>query len=100
MTEFGLAEFSPEHGRLVITTPSFDFDSFPELGKRLLRMLDATVVEQQLDADLHSWVIDFEGCRLILRAEHYSNAVWLESLAVSESSEELAYLAQLFKRGF
>ncbi len=99
-TEFGLQEYQAEEGRIIIRTPRFDFDSFPELGERLVSLLSARVVEKQWDADIHSWLVDFEGCQLFLKAEHYSECVWFEALAVDDSKEELAFLASLFQRGF
>jgi hypothetical protein len=98
--EFGLREYLAEEGRLLVTTPSFDFDSYPELGERLVRLLSASVVEKQWDADMHSWLLDFEGCKLFLKSEHYSESVWFESLNTAENREEFDYLAMLFKRGF
>lgn len=99
-TEFGLQEYQAEEGRIIIRTPRFDFDSFPELGERLVSLLSARVVEKQWDADIHSWLVDFEGCQLFLKAEHYSECVWFEALAVDDSKEEVAFLASLFQRGF
>ena len=83
-----------------MSTPRFDVDTFPALGERLAKQLSATVIEKQWDADVHSWLIDFEGCLLFLKAEHYSESVWLEALVIKESQEELAFLAQLLARGF
>ncbi len=99
-TEFGLQEYQAEEGRIIIRTPRFDFDSFPELGERLVSLLSACVVEKQWDADIHSWLVDFEGCQLFLKAEHYSECVWFEALAVDDSKEEVAFLTSLFQRGF
>lgn len=99
-TDFGLQEYQAEEGRIIIRTPRFDFDSFPELGERLVSLLSARVIEKQWDADIHSWLVDFEGCQLFLKAEHYSECVWFEALAVDDSKEELAFLASLFQRGF
>ncbi|WP_428771971.1 DUF3630 family protein [Vibrio sp.] len=98
--QFGLREFEPEQGRIIIAAPSFDFDSFPPLGEQLVRLLSATVIEKQWDADLHSWLIDFEGCQMLLKAEHYSENLWLEALVIDQSQDEMAFLAQLFQRGF
>ncbi len=98
--EFGLTEYIAEEGRLLIAAPRFDVDSFPALGERLVGLLSATVIEKQWDADIHSWLIDFEGCRLFMKAEHYSEAIWFEALNIEESREELDYLAGLFQRGF
>ncbi|HAS6495721.1 TPA: DUF3630 family protein [Vibrio parahaemolyticus] len=98
--EFGLTEYIAEEGRLLIAAPSFDLDTFPALGERLVGVLSATVIEKQWDADIHSWLIDFEGCRLFMKAEHYSEAIWFEALNIEESREELDYLAGLFQRGF
>ncbi|EOS9876797.1 DUF3630 family protein [Vibrio parahaemolyticus] len=98
--EFGLTEYIAEEGRLLIAAPRFDLDTFPALGERLVGLLSATVIEKQWDADIHSWLIDFEDCRLFMKAEHYSEAIWLEALNIEESREELDYLAGLFQRGF
>lgn len=100
MASFGLQQYISEKGMLILQAPSFDFDSFPQLGETLVDLLSASVVEKQTDADVHSWLIDFEGCQLFLRAEHYSECMWLEALDVTRSREELDYLAQLFERGF
>jgi hypothetical protein len=99
MAKFFLNEFNSEQGRLILQTPSFDFDSFSVLANQLLQLLNASLVEKQQDADLHSWLIDFEGCQLMLRGEHYSESVWLESLSANESDEVLAYLARLLQKG-
>ncbi|MBE3924129.1 DUF3630 family protein [Vibrio parahaemolyticus] len=98
--EFGLTEYIAEEGRLLIAAPRFDLDTFPALGERLVGLLSATVIEKQWDVDIHSWLIDFEGCRLFMKAEHYSEAIWFEALNIEESREELDYLAGLFQRGF
>ncbi|NOI68187.1 DUF3630 family protein [Vibrio sp. 99-8-1] len=86
-------------GKLILSGPSFDVDSFPAIGNELVRTLSATIVEKQFDADLHSWLIDFEGCRFFLRAEHYTESIWLEAVSINESEEELNYLAKLFSAG-
>ncbi len=49
---------------------------------------------------MHSWLIDFEDCRMFLKSEHYSESIRFESLNAEESREEFDYLATLFKRGF
>lgn len=99
-TEFGLLEYQADEGRIIIRAPRFDFDTFPKLADRLVTLLSASVVEKQWDADIHSWLINFEGCQLFLKSEHYSESVWFEALAIEESREELDFLASLFKRGF
>ncbi|MDG3086702.1 DUF3630 family protein [Vibrio hannami] len=100
MADFGLVEYIQEEGKLILSSPSFDFDSYPALGEKLVSTLSATIVEKQTDADIHSWLIDFEGCKLMLKAEHYSESIWLEALAPIENKEELEYLAKLFRAGF
>ena len=97
---FGLDAYLPEQGRIIINAPDFDFDSFPALAERLLRLLSATALEKQCDADIHSWLIDFEGCHMLLKAEHYSESVWLEALSIKESRDEFNFLAKLFADGF
>ncbi|KOO14048.1 DUF3630 family protein [Vibrio xuii] len=99
-TEFGLVDYQAQEGRIIIRTPRFDFDSFPQLAEKLVQLLSASVIEKQWDADIHSWLIDFEGCQLFLKSEHYSESVWFEALAIDDSKEELDFLASLFQRGF
>ncbi|OAJ95482.1 DUF3630 family protein [Vibrio bivalvicida] len=99
-TEFGLLDYQVEEGRIIIRAPRFDFDSFPQLAEKLIKLLSASVVEKQWDADIHSWLIDFEGCQLFLKSEHYSECIWFEALAIDDSKEELDFLASLFQRGF
>ncbi|MDN3608746.1 DUF3630 family protein [Vibrio ostreicida] len=99
-TDFGLIQYEAEQSRMIVRTPSFDFDTFPILGETLLGLLSANAIEKQSDADLHSWLIDFEGCQLFLRAEHYSECVWFEAVASGDAREELDFLASLFLRGF
>lgn len=94
-----LDEYVKDDGKLILNSPSFDVDTFPIIGSELVTTLSATIIEKQFDADLHSWIIDFEGCRFFLRAEHYSESVWLEAVSLSESREELDYLAKLFSKG-
>ena len=97
MSRFGLQEYLIEANRIILTAPGFDFDSFPQVGEQLLTMLSATVIEKQVDADLHSWIIDFEGCQLIVKAEHYSASIWIESLGKNEGREEMEFIAKLLK---
>ncbi|EGU36831.1 hypothetical protein VII00023_07714 [Vibrio ichthyoenteri ATCC 700023] len=98
--EFGLIEYQADQGRVVIKAPDFDFDSFPKMAERLLAALPAAVIEKQCDADIHSWLIDFEECQMFLKAEHYSESVWFESLSGVDCQPEFAYLASLFQQGF
>ena len=98
--EFGLIEYQAEQGRIIVRTPSFDFDSFPLISERLVATLSAHVIEKQCDADIHTWLIDFEDTQLFLRAEHYSESVWLEALNSGTHREEMDYLAGLFAMGF
>ena len=72
---FACRELDLEQGLLLIDGPEFDFDSFPEVAERLLLQIDGTVIERELNADLHVWLIDFEGCRLMLKGEHYTGAI-------------------------
>lgn len=99
MAKYSLREFDAQAGRVILLNPRFDYDSFPVLGSELVKLLSASIIEKQNDADLHSWLIDFEGCQLFLRAEHYSETIWLEAMAPNLADEELQYLAKLFATG-
>ncbi len=98
MAKFTVKELLAESGVLLLNSPDFDFDSFPNLGEKLVTLLSAQVVEKQQDADIHSWLIDFDGCRLLLKAEHYSQAIWLEALEPAHSQEELSFIARFIER--
>jgi hypothetical protein len=82
-----------EQGKLVLKTPEWDFDEFGVVGDLIVSQLAASLLEKQTDADLHSWLIDFEGCQFLLKAEHYSETVWLEALNPAQSQEECKFLA-------
>ncbi|MDV7106229.1 DUF3630 family protein [Vibrio sp. TH_r3] len=97
---WGLVDYCESESRLILSSPRFDVDSFPSLGETLVQLLSAHVKEKQFDADLHSWLIDFEGSLLFLRAEHYSESIWLEALDKNDSKEVMTYLAKLFAKGF
>lgn len=79
---------------LEIGGPDFDYDNFAAVADMLLQQLGITVVEKEPNADLHVWLVDFEGCRLLLKGEHYSGQMWLEGLD-SEAQETLLFLAGL-----
>lgn len=94
---FGVRALDQERGCLHLTSPEFDYDSFEELAQSLVILLDASVVEKEANADLHVWLIDFEGCRLMLKGEHYSASLWLEALS-QDDSETLVFLAGWLKK--
>ncbi|SHO58278.1 DUF3630 family protein [Vibrio quintilis] len=98
MVKFCLAEYLRDDGVLILATPDFDFDSFPSLGETLVSLLSAHIKEKQTDADLHTWLIDFEGTSLFLKAEHYSGSIWLEALQREQSFEVLDYIAEIFRQ--
>ncbi len=95
-----LIEYLADDGKIIISSPGIDVDSFSQVGELLISTLSATIVEKQFDADLHSWLIDFEGCRFFFKAEHYSESIWFEAIAVESSREEFDYLAEIFRVGF
>lgn len=98
MPRFYITEYLADEVKLILTFPSFDHDSYPQLAEEFVSLLSAKVVEKQQDADLHTWLIDFEGCRLMLRGEHYSESVWLESLGVGEGHEEIEFIASILSK--
>ncbi|MDV5172254.1 DUF3630 family protein [Photobacterium rosenbergii] len=79
---------------LEIGGPDIDYDNFAPIANVLLQLLGMTVVEKEPNADLHVWLVDFEGCRLLLKGEHYSGQMWLEGLD-SDAEETLLFLAGL-----
>ncbi|KDM92133.1 DUF3630 family protein [Photobacterium galatheae] len=94
---FGVRELDHTRGCLHLIAPEFDYDSFAGLAQSLVTLLGASVVEQEANADLHVWLIDFEGCRLLLKGEHYSASLWLEILS-QDDRETLDFLAAWLKK--
>ncbi|MDX1303949.1 DUF3630 family protein [Photobacterium sp.] len=91
---FFTRELDLVHSRLLLAGPEFDFDSFPEMAALLLTRIDAGLIERELNADLHLWLIDFEGSRLMLKGEHYSGGLWLEALSPADN-DILSFIASL-----
>ncbi|EGR2393179.1 DUF3630 family protein [Vibrio cholerae] len=98
MAEFGLGDYLAAEGRLIVHAENFDFEAFADTALRLVNLLSARVLEKQCDADLHTWLIDFEGCHLLLRGEYYSQSLWLETLTAGQGDEELAFIAKFLQR--
>lgn len=88
---FRLSHMDAVAGRLVLVADTLNADNAEQHLQALCQMLDASVKEKQTDADLLSWLIDFEGVALMLRAGHYSASVWLETLG-DEGQDELVFL--------
>lgn len=70
-----------------------DFDNFAEYAQSLLKNIDCTLVEKNWGADRHQWLLDFEGCRLWLNYEFYTDSCWLHV----EKSEDLPVLTFIFQ---
>ncbi len=87
-----------EEGKVILSATGWDFDNFDTLGLQIVTKLSARVLERQTDADIHSWLIDFEGCEFLLKAEHYSEAVWLEALNPKLSHAECQFIADWLSR--
>ncbi len=82
-----LISCQPKEKRLTLELYPFDMDTFPSLCEQLLALLSATLKEKQYDADLHSWFFNVEGGEWIIRAEHYTESVWIEALSAKADSQ-------------
>ncbi|MDO6500278.1 DUF3630 family protein [Photobacterium sanguinicancri] len=91
---FSVRRLDFEHSHLLLTAPDFDYDTFSEVATALVVRIDSIVIEQEKNADLHVWLIDFEGCRLLLKGEHYSGALWIEAMS-SADNDTLAFIASM-----
>lgn len=91
---FQVHQCDVERRYLSLIGPVFDFDNFDEVAEQLLVAIDATVIEKECNADLHVWLVDFEGCRLLLKGEHYSGELWLEIMR-DDDRETLVFIASL-----
>ncbi|MGR5080411.1 DUF3630 family protein [Photobacterium swingsii] len=94
---FSVRRLDIEHSHLLLTAPDFDYDTFEEVAVALVERIDSTVVEREKNADLHVWLIDFEGCRLLLKGEHYSGALWLEAMS-SADNDTLVFIASMLPK--
>jgi hypothetical protein len=97
MVNFSVKELLVDQGVLILSVPAFDYDRFPPIGDALIALLSAKVIEKQQDADIHTWLIDFDGQVFFLKAEHYAQALWLEALDKRSSAEELTFIARLIE---
>ncbi|WBA17838.1 DUF3630 family protein [Salinivibrio kushneri] len=82
---------------LAFYQPQLDADNAKEVCQPLLQALEASVLECQQDADMMTWLIDFEGTRLMLKAAHYTQSVWVEALD-NEGDEVIAFLRHWWTR--
>ncbi|MEZ8143634.1 hypothetical protein A1OO_00250 [Enterovibrio norvegicus FF-33] len=94
---FRLSHFDANEGRLVLAADGMDFDNAEAMLDRFCQLIDANAQDKQTDADLHTWLVDFEGVTFMLKAEHYSASVWLERLG-KEGDEELLFLHRWLSR--
>ncbi|MBE8130430.1 DUF3630 family protein [Photobacterium damselae subsp. piscicida] len=76
--------------------PNFDFDRFAVYGEQIAALLDCRILEREINADLQIWLLDFEGCHLLLKGEYYSQSIWLEALD-DLGEENLVFIARLFR---
>ncbi len=83
-----VVHFQPDNNRLELSLTPFDMDCFPIVCQQLLVLWSATLKEKQFDADLHSWLIRAEGHDCIIRAEHYTQSVWIETLSEKEDGRD------------
>ena len=67
MAEFGLKAYHAEQGVVEVAVANVSVEMLPQLGEQLVGYLDARIVDQQQDADLYTWLVDFEHHRIILQ---------------------------------
>ncbi|HIF9202419.1 TPA: DUF3630 family protein [Photobacterium damselae] len=82
--------------KLQFIIPYFDFDRFAVYGEQIAALLDCRILERETNADLQIWLLDFEGCHLLLKGEYYSQSIWLEALD-DLGEENLVFIARLFR---
>ena len=91
LTRANIALFDIEEGRFVLAIDDLDFDNADAYAIAFCQLIDAVIIEKQTDADLMSWLVDFEDVQFMLKAEHYSASLWLERLG-ADGDDELAFL--------
>ena len=94
--DFSIAHIDEESGRVVLNVPCFDFDSFSLIGQWIAECLSATVIEQQIDADLHTWLLHIHHEPVLMKAEHYTETLWLEVLSQHSKHHILEHVCNVF----
>ncbi len=77
---------------------SLSIETFPDWANALARALELIVLEREAGADYHQWLVDFEGSRLFLCFQHYSDCAWLEALNAQDEAVALWLTAQWNRR--
>lgn len=73
----------------ILTTESpLTMDSFPAWATGLVDTLELRLIEQEIGADYHQWLVEFEGARLLLCYQHYLDCAWFSAL--SEQDQPVA----------
>lgn len=66
----------------ILTTESpLTMDSFPAWASELITTLELRLIEQEIGADYHQWLVEFEGTRLLLCYQHYLDCAWFSPLS-------------------
>ncbi|MGB2078755.1 MAG: DUF3630 family protein [Vibrio sp.] len=73
------------------------FHDLDAVVARLHSMCGFEQVEKQIDADLETWLLKLADHDFLLKAEHYSQALWLEATQVKGSRNQLQQLAAEFE---
>ena len=94
ITTLSYSQSYPQKLQFII--PNFDFDRFAVYGEQIAALLDCCILERETNADLQIWLLDFEGCHLLLKGEYYSQSIWLEALD-DLGEENLVFIARLFR---
>ncbi|HIF9177105.1 TPA: DUF3630 family protein [Photobacterium damselae] len=94
ITTFSYSQSYPQKLQFII--PNFDFERFAVYGGQIAALLDCRILERETNADLQIWLLDFEGCHLLLKGEYYSQSIWLEALD-DLGEENLVFIARLFR---
>ncbi|MGL6150927.1 MAG: DUF3630 family protein [Aeromonas sobria] len=84
-----------EAGVVTLDCSVLDWDTFPLLAQALLREWELQLFKQDVGADRHSWLLEFEGSQFRLEYEHYSGC-WLEAVRPADR-EVLLWLARQHK---
>ncbi|WP_375056486.1 DUF3630 family protein [Zobellella sp. DQSA1] len=66
--------------KTLTTDITLTMDNFPAWAEGLVRVLELELVEREEGADYHQWLVAFEGSRLLLCFQHYTDAAWLQPL--------------------
>lgn len=92
-----VSEHQPSSQALLLDNPVLSFENFNAHALALVAEIGARECERHWGADRHAWVVEFEGCHLMLEFEDYTNSAWFAPIK-EQDKNVLVLLAEKLRR--